>query len=187
MANCLLSSGWKIGCNKLRSGIRNIYVLKSDYVTGYSINSDTDVITNIYTQSSRPYYSLEIKSQTGEFGEKLVYDEKTGAEYWDQVLVLPLLKSSYLLRNLVIQLLNDKYSIIIRDENGRYWLLGKDFFCKVKDAEGTRGKIAKDFNGTKITFLSREGLPAYEVESTAFTISSDVTTGAGGTIDVIHQ
>jgi hypothetical protein len=185
MSNCLLSSGWAIGCNKLRSGIRNVYIIKSSLVQYVQIN-EYDIVTFINTGTSS-YYDLEIKRNTGEFNEKLIIDEKTGGQYWDQTVVVPLIKSSYLLRTLVIQLINDKYSIIVKDQTGKYWLIGKEFFCRVKDAEGTRGKIHTDFNGTKITFLSKEDVPAYEVDPSAFTISSDRTTGVTGNQDELHQ
>lgn len=171
---CLIDSGWKIqACNKLPSGIRKIYIIPHNYIQGYTINSD-DVITSITQASTRAFYLLETKEETSEFVDKQVLDDKTGSIYWETTLKIELLKSNYQLRNLYLKLLNDNYTIIANDNNNLFWCIGKVGGARLIQSESGPGKARKDFNGNKMTFISKQPKPVYQVLSTAFTYSATV-------------
>ncbi len=181
MSNCILDTGYTIGCNKLRSGINKLYFIDSSQVLGLTVNTD-DVITNVNT-GSNAYYEIEVKPETSELNEKLVIDDKTGAEFYDCLVVLNLIKSSYISRKIYLKLKNGKKSIIVRDNTNRFWLIGKRFFCAVVNSDSGRGKNYTDFNGNKIVFSSKEPDPVFEVESSSFSISGTKSSGVGVPID----
>lgn len=178
MSTCLLDTGYKIGCNKLPAGIRKIYLTAGPNITSYTYATGGTIST--ITLTSGQYFNVEVKPQTTEFVEKMITDEKTGARYFETTLTINLLKNSYILRNLFIQLIGSKYSIIVLDNNNRYWLMGELNFCTTKESEKNAGKTYLDFNGNKITFIAKESQPNREVEATAFYVSTTTSTGGGG-------
>lgn len=168
--SCLINAGWKLNCPKYSSGIRKIYVIPRSSIGGYNYNTN-NIITSIITNSA-PFYVFEVPDETAELIDKQVTDEKTGIIGWETTLKLNLSKNNYLLRKLYLQLLNGKYTFIVRDGGGLYWIIGKNFGAEVLQSETTTGKVFGDFNGNKLTFLSLDYEPIQQVLASAFIAST---------------
>jgi hypothetical protein len=87
--------------------------------------------------------------------------------FYEQTLTITLHKLDAVLRNQILILGQGKWRIIIKDQRGLYWLMGKQNPVRVSAATPGLGKAYGDLNGAVITFMGKEPEPAHEVTSTA--------------------
>ena len=71
------------------------------------------------------------------------------------------------LRNQIKILGQGKWRVLIKDQRGKYWLMGAQNPVRLSAATPGLGKAYGDLNGAILTFMGKEPVPAYEVDATA--------------------
>ena len=82
-------------------------------------------------------------------------------------LTITLHKLEAALRNKILVLGQGKWRVIVKDQRGTYHLMGYQNPVRVSASTPGVGKAYGDMNGSVITFVGKEPVPAYEVSSAA--------------------
>lgn len=166
MANCLINSGYALGCRDNIGGIQEAFIASFSGATTYTLDAD-NIITGI--TSTQTFYTYEQPKETGEFinGEGQISREN-GTVFYVQTVNLTFHKNEADLRNSLILLAQAQLLVIVLDQNGRYWLVGKQNGADLITSSMTSGKAYGDMNGATVSIEGREPLPAFEVSATAF-------------------
>lgn len=163
---CILSSGFTLGCRDNIGGIQEVYIGEWNgdtltYVYG------TNNIIGTFSAGTASFYTFEQEVETGSYTENGVYSNENGTGFYEQTLVITLQKLDAALRNQLLILGQGKWRILIKDQRGHYWLMGKQNPVRVSTSTPGLGKAYGDLNGAVITFIGKEPEPAHEVASTA--------------------
>lgn len=188
---CKVDSGYKLGCSwQGVGGIKRLYMMPFEYVQTlsyfYNENNQISLVSQI---GGNKYYEFELIPNSAIVNQKYVKDDKTGLYYFEQKIEVQFNKPNYILTNQAIKLLNTRlFSVITMDNNGRYFLHGKDYGMFVEEESETSGQKFPDWNGQKFVLMAKEPSRRQEVLSTAFIVSSIRTstpyTGGGVSVPV---
>lgn len=165
---CGLTSTIARGCYDAVGGIETIYVAEYGRVASITVNSSGDVSAISMTGASK-FYEYQIEKGTGNFTQTGTTNPANGTTVYDQVLTVPINKTSSA-KDFILKLTAyNKLMIIIKDNNGEYKLMGKTGAFLGTNASNT-GTALGDTQGYALTFNAQE--PAY-----ANTVDSSVISG----------
>lgn len=163
---CILNNGYSLGCRDNIGGIQEVYI-GSWNGDGLTYVLGTDDIIGTFSGTTGSFYTFEQEIETGSYTENGVFSTENGTAFYEQTLTITLHKLDAAMRNQIKLLGQGKWRIIIKDQRGNYWLMGKQNPVRVSAATPGLGKAYGDLNGAVITFLGKEPEPAYQVSSTA--------------------
>jgi len=163
---CVLTNGYTLGCRDNIGGIQEVYIgeYNGDSLT-YTFGVDN--IIGTFSGATVSFYTFEQEIETGSYTENGVFSTENGTAFYEQTLTITLHKLEAALRNKILILGQGKWRIIVKDQRGKYWLIGKQNPVRVSAATPGLGKAYGDLNGAVITFMGKEPEPAYEVASAA--------------------
>ena len=114
-------------------------------------------------QFFKPYY---FNRNTGSMTSNYTLDPATGVRYVTTDLVLQFNRMETAKRIEVTALAQNELALIVKDANGKYWLLGKDEPVMATAGEGVTGTARGDRNGYGITLQDTSLEMPYEVDET---------------------
>lgn len=163
---CLLTNGYTLGCRENIGGIQEVYIgeWNGDSMT-YTLGVDS--IIGTFSGATVSFYTFEQEIETGSYTENGVFSTENGTAFYEQTLTITLHKLDAALRNKILVLGQGKWRIIIKSQNGAYYLMGYQNPVRVSAATPGLGKAYGDLNGAVITFMGKEPAPAYLVSSAA--------------------
>jgi len=163
---CILSNGYTLGCRDNVGGIAEVYIgeWNGDSLT-YTYGTDNIIATFSGTTSS--FYTFEQEIETGSYTENGQFSTENGTAFYEQTLSITLHKLDASLRNKILLLGQGKWRILIKDQRGNYWLMGKQNPVRVSASTPGLGKAYGDLNGSIITFTGKEPEPAHQVQTSA--------------------
>jgi hypothetical protein len=163
---CVLTSGYSLGCRDNIGGIAEVYIGEwNGDSLGYTFG--TNSIITAFTGATGSFYTFEQEIETGSYTENGVFSTENGTAFYEQTLAITLHKLEASLRNQILILGQGKWRIIIKDQRGKYWLMGKQNPVRVSASTPGLGKAYGDLNGAVITFMGKEPEIAYEVQAAA--------------------
>lgn len=161
---CLINTGYALGCRDNLGGIQKIYLRNFSASTTYSYDS-TGVITGA-TNSGSSFYTIEQRTETGEFNQNGQHSLENGTNFWEQNVNLVLHKYQASLRNLIYLVAQTEVDIIVLDQNNRYFCIGEQNGANLIASAPNVGKAYGDLNGATIGFQAKEPYPAREMSAT---------------------
>lgn len=163
---CILTAGYTLGCRDNIGGIQEVYIgeWNGDSLT-YTFGTNNIIAT--FSGATTSFFTFEQEVETGSFTENGVFSTENGTAFYEQTLSITLHKLEAPLRNTILVLGQGKWRIIVKDQRGKYWLMGKQNPVRVSASTPGLGKAYGDLNGAVITFMGKEPEPAYEVASAA--------------------
>ena len=165
---CLLTAGYTLGCRDNIGGIQEVYIgeYNGESLT-YVFTSGSDPVIGTFSGATVSFYGFEQEIETGSYTENGVFSTENGTGFYEQTLSITLHKLEASLRNKLMILGQGKWRIIIKDQRGKYWLMGYQNPVRVSASTPGLGKAYGDLNGAVVTFMGKEPAIAYEVSSTA--------------------
>ena len=163
---CLLTSGYTLGCRDNIGGIQEVYIGEYN-ADSMLFTLGTNSIIGTFSGATVSFYTFEQEIETGSYTENGVFSTENGTGFYEQTLSITLHKLEAALRNKILILGQGKWRIIIKDQRGKYWLMGYQNPVRVSASTPGLGKGYGDLNGAVITFMGKEPAIAYEVASTA--------------------
>lgn len=157
---CNLTAGISKGCRDNAGGIVEAYIGNFENMT-FTEGSD-GLITAIDTGSSG-YYTFVPNKNSSTWGETIQSSLENGTIGYEQSSTLVFSKNEAALRNQVKLLGQANLSMIVRDKNDKYFLLGKQNGIELMSGNSAAGTTLTDLNGWSLTFSGTEPDPAYEV------------------------
>ena len=162
--SCYISSGHTLDCrNASTGGVKALWVLggAGNAITG-TTSTQTGGITAI--SGSGVFYKYELVKQSSSFSEELQVNETAQSVVFAPSLVVTLPKLNQILRTKWFDLIKpNDLTIIIKDNNDRYWLVGETNGLTVSAGSMLMGQAYNDPNGVTFTMSGGEPNPSMEI------------------------
>lgn len=165
---CTLIQGRTIDCRDAVGGIEEVYI--AEYENVNSVTDSSGTVTGVTMASGTKFWTYKMEKENAMFTEPHVGSQENGTLFYEQQLSFTLKKLSASLRNEIKNLSQNRLVIIVKDNNGTYWMLGQDYgMDKVGgDNNGTTGKLFGDMSGYTLNFTGKEKNPANVVDASLF-------------------
>lgn len=166
---CLLTTGFTKDCRDAVGGIKNMWVFSKNIGASYVVSGSPAKITQIVGLGdlSVEVFEYQLRREASSFTETINNSYENSTLFYSQELAFSLAKLSSDKRNELALLAKNNVSIIILDNNGAYWLLGKNFGLQL-GGTAMSGTAFADKNGYDLTFTGNESEPAQEVHANWF-------------------
>lgn len=143
-------------------GIVEALIANKDSVTGISLS--TDMVSEITMASTDKFKRYAFPRNTGSLTSNYTIDPTTGVRYVVSDLVLMFNRMETAKRIEISALAQNDLVVIVKDANGKYWLLGKDEPVNATAGDGLTGTARADRNGYSITLQDNSLEMPYEVD-----------------------
>ena len=163
---CALTQGFTLAglCKDAIGGVSEALFMEFGNLT--TVTTTAGKVTAITKASGKKYYRYELQRDTSSLEETITSTPENGTVSYKQELKIVLNRMQTATRNEILLLAANVLSVIVKDRNGVYWMIGL-----TKGADITTGKVgtgmkATDRNGYELTFTAEEPALAIEVDST---------------------
>lgn len=160
---CALTQGYTLDCRDSLGGITEVYFIESGNVS--SITEASGVVTAIVKGSGKVFRKYELVPGTSALTENINGNVQNGTVFYAQELSIVLNKLQANTRNEILLLAQNNLKVVVGDNNGKYWYLGKVHSLQLTGGSGATGTAQGDRSGYTLTFTGSEGALAPEVSS----------------------
>lgn len=157
-------SGLTRDCSNSLGGIKEVYIANFDDVSGLTIASD--IITDITMVSSAKFKKYSFRPQTAELAITPQVNSENGVAYIQSVLTLQFAKMDTTKRLEMNALSLGDLAIVVVDNNGKMWYLGKDAPVTASGGDSGTGRAFGDANRYGIQLTDNSAQYPYEVTAT---------------------
>lgn len=162
---CDISLGRITPCKDSIGGLDAVYFINDGDMTGVTFDAtNTDAIETV--TGSPLAYKYDLKGNSS-FEQTIVSSRENGTTYFEQVLNINLIKQDIATHKQVKLLAFGNPQIIIKDNNGNFFLMGREFGADVTGGTISSGAAMGDANGYNLTFTAMERQPANFFEATS--------------------
>lgn len=162
---CALTQGYSIGCRDSAGGIKSVYLIEFDNVSGITQASGT--ASAISKANGGRFYKYNLYRSTGEWMEEYQDSIENGTSFQKQTLTFPLNGMTASVSQ-EIKLLSQNRLLAVIETNEptpKYWLLGEVNGLMREGGKSGSGKAFGDRNGYELTFTSEQSPMAIQVNS----------------------
>jgi hypothetical protein len=164
---CTLVQGRAIDCRDAVGGVAEVYI--AEFTNVDSVTDSSGTVTAISMASGSKYWIYRMEKENASLVERETASVENGTIFYEQELTFTLKKMSASLRNEIKNLAQNRLSIIVKDNNGVYWLMGQvNAVDKVGTNEAVTGQAFGDLQGYTLTFMGKEGAPMNIVDTSLF-------------------
>lgn len=165
-----------MACNQTLNGLaRDCQPSMGGIVEAYAINKEhigemtlaEGIVTAITLADGEKFKTFSFARNTGSMTSTYTSDPATGVRYVTTDLVLQFNRMETAKRVEIMALAQNELCLVVKDANGKYWLLGKDEPVMATGAEGVTGTARGDRNGYSITLQDTSLEMPYEVDAKA--------------------
>jgi hypothetical protein len=169
---CDLTQGFTVGCNDSAGGIAEFYFanITTDFAVAKNVSGEASAITG----TGLGYYKYECTNAQGAastMNDNPTVNSQNGTSYFDQTCTYVLNKMDSAKRNEIKLLSRAKLSVIIKDNNGIYWLMGETNGVRMTAGDNGTGTALGDRNGYSLSFQGQEPEPMAVVLDGAFPLA----------------
>jgi hypothetical protein len=159
--SCALTTGFTLDCRNSNGGIEAVYF--TELAKKASITSASGVIT-AFTLTSGIFFKYELRKKTSQFEQNIQVNNENGAVYYEQNLTIKLDKLETTRRNEILLLAQNSLMVIVKDNNGKYWLMGETRGATLSGGKGSTGTSYSDLSGFELSFQAEEPELAREID-----------------------
>ena len=156
-------SGLVRDCQPSMGGIVEAHAINREHIS--EVTAQESVIKQITLAEGEKFKSYYFNRNTGSMSSNYTLDPATGVRYVTTDLVLQFNRMETSKRIEVTALAQNELALIVKDANGKYWLLGKDEPVMATAGEGVTGTARGDRNGYGITLQDTSLEMPYEVDA----------------------
>lgn len=165
LTNCLLTSGYTLNCRNI-AGVQAIYIGTWNGASmTYGATADGSIIS--FGGATVSFYTFQQDLEQGSFVDAGQYSVENGTAFYEQTCEITVTPLTQALSNQIATLGQGRWRILILDQQGLYWLMGKTNPVSVSAATPGLGKAYGDLHGAVITFTGKEQAPIVQVSSAA--------------------
>ena len=166
--SCLINSGYNLDCNESLGGVKKVYIATFDGNVAGSADYTYDANRAITAVTNSPtYYLYEQTLESASFTQAGVFSIENGSAYCVQQVSMVFPRNTDESRNLLIQLAHTRISVIVEDQRGELWLVGRVNGLRATAGSQNTGKSLGDLNGVTITLQGKESTPAHRIHADA--------------------
>ena len=153
-------------CQPSMGGIVEVYAINKESIKDFT--KTEGIVTAISMNgTSEKFKTYSFARNTGSMTSTFTSDPATGVRYVTTDLVLQFNRMETAKRIEITALAQNELCLIVKDANGKYWLLGHDEPVMSTGAEGVTGTARGDRNGYSITLQDTSLEMPFEVDSKA--------------------
>lgn len=157
-------SGLTRDCSNSMGGVKEVYIANFDDVSSVTITAD--IITAIAMVDTAKFKKYSFRPQTAELVMTPQINSENGVAYIQSVLTLQFAKMDTTKRLEINALALGDLAIIVVDNNGKKWYLGKDAPVVASGGDSGTGRAFGDANRYGIQLTDNSLLYPYEVTAT---------------------
>lgn len=162
--SCDIAAGRIEPCKDSIGGLDAIYFINDGDLTGYTMDAtNTDVIEAVSGTPSA--YKFDLKGNST-YQEDIVSSRENGTTFFQQVLTVTLKKLDVATHKAVKLLAYGNPKVIVKDNNGNFFMAGKDFGMDVTGGTVVTGGAMGDLSGYTLVLTGMEKAPANFFEAT---------------------
>lgn len=162
---CNIVEGYAIACRDSIGGIKTVFATEFENVQSFTESSG--VATAVTVISGTKFWSYNLEKENAEMTENETGSVENGTLFWEQTLTFTLKKLTAAQRNNMKILAQNRLVIIVLDNNGLYWVLGRhNGMDKVGTNDAKSGKALGDMSGYTLSFTGKETNPMYSFTGT---------------------
>lgn len=161
---CALTSGYTLDCKDSSGGIVEIYFIEKGNLS--TVATASGVVTGITKASSKRFWKYELPKETGSLQETINGNIQNGTVFYASELKLVVNKLSVAVRNEIKLLAQNTLVAVVKDNNAKYWMVGKNRGIDLTGGTLGTGTAFGDRSGFDLTFGGSEPEPMFEVDST---------------------
>lgn len=162
--SCILANGISLGCKDSLGGIKEVYIASFNNAEAFTYDAD-GVIDG--ASGTADFYTFEMRQEQGQFVQNGNHSIENGTNFWSQEVSLVFTKNDATDRNTLLVLAQSTLLVIVKDQNGSYWLVGEKNGAELTASSQSSGKAYGDMNGTTLTITGKEASPARRIDETA--------------------
>lgn len=162
--SCALTTGFTLDCRNSNGGIEAVYF--TEIANKNTLAASGSVIDTFTLASTTQFFKYELRKKTSLFEQNIQVNNENGTVFYEQTLSIKLDKLETTKRNEILLLAQNNLMVIIKDNNGKYWLMGETRGALLNGGKGTTGTAYGDMSGFELTFMGEEPVLAKEVSST---------------------
>lgn len=162
--SCIISQNFDLDCADSIGGIAEFYVIENSSLG--TVTETSGVVTAIATVASKKFQRYRLRDETGSMQSPLNHNEQNGTNFYEHTLAFNLSQLETQKRNELMIVDRVNISVIVKDENERYWLMGKSKGMYPSAGDAGTGTAKGDLNGFSRTYMAREKDMPVEVDST---------------------
>lgn len=160
---CALTSGYSLSCRDSAGGIKSVYFIEFDNVSG--ITESAGSVSAISKANGGRFYKYNLQRATGSFEAAINASAENGTLFYTQTLNIILNKMLAATSQEIKLLGQNRLLAVVEDRNGKYWLLGKENGLELSGGTVSSGTAMGDRNGYELNFTSDNVDPVPEVSS----------------------
>jgi hypothetical protein len=156
---CELTTGFVVGCNDSAGGIAEFWFANIDDTFALTYDAITGEVTTIGGALYYKYETTNAQGAASVMNDNATVNDQNGTSYFDQTATYVLNKMDNAKRNEVKMLARAKLSVIIKDNNGSYWIMGATNGVRMTASDSGTGTALGDRNGYSLSFQAQEPEP----------------------------
>jgi hypothetical protein len=160
--SCALTSGFTLDCRDSVGGIQALYINTTANVTAYTEASGT---VTALTKSS-VFYKYELEEENSMAQSVLTGSRPNGTVFFAQQVSAIFQKLTYVTRDKIVALGKNRLVVIVKDNNGKFWICGKDRGLMITTSTAVTGTAMGDLNGYTVVFDGNEPNDWFEYTGT---------------------
>ncbi len=161
--SCLITSGYSLGC-KTMSGIEKVFIGEwNDSSTAFTLGTDNKVTA--FTGVTVSFYGFSQPVETASFTAPGEISSENNSYSFSSTLMITLSGMDAALINKIRTLAIGVWRVIVKDKNGKYFIMGINSPVQVSAVESGLGKASTDLHGAVLTFSVKDTFPIYEIDS----------------------
>lgn len=150
-------------CATNLAGIKEVYLANVDDVAEITVTESAHTVSGITMEEGKLFQVYKFAKQTGSLTSEVTIDEANGVRFYTNTLTLQFNKMEAAKHLEVEAMAAGQLVGIALDNNGKYWLLGKDSYLSATAVTGQTGQSFTDLNGYTTTLSSMESTMPFEV------------------------
>ena len=163
MSNCALTSGYSLDCKDSSGGIVEVYFIEKANVS--SIATASGVVTGITKAATKRFWKYELPKETGSFSSNPQPSQENGTLFFEQTLTIVVNKLTTAVNTELKLLAQNVLIAVVKDNNGIFWMLGKDRGIDMGASTSGSGTAYGDRSGYQLEFMGKEPDGLIEVNS----------------------
>jgi hypothetical protein len=160
---CALTSGYSLDCKDSSGGITEVYFIEKANVS--SVATASGVVTGLTKASGKRFWKYELPKETGNFTNNPQVSTENGTLFFEQGLTIVINKLSAAVNTELKLLAQNVLIAVVKDNNNKYWMLGKERGVDMAASESGSGTAFGDRSGYTLNFTGKEPDQLYEVNS----------------------
>jgi len=166
--SCAITQGFTLDCRDSVGGIQALYINTVANVTAYTEASGT---VSALTKSG-VFYKYELEEENSMAQSVATGNRQNGTVFFAQEITAIFQKLTYQTRDKLVALHKNRLVIVVKDNNGKFWIMGKDRGLMTTTSTGATGTAMGDLNGYTVVFAGNEPEDWFEYTGTESSLIS---------------